>query len=194
MGLQGAVTRFATDRHFGHGSMVLVRLWIIILSQSCVVTSRTHAVPVHTSPGPMPPFASLPAFFSINVEPLMVMRIIGGVHRLQAAIPYVGEVLPQWCVPYHPLQAMHLIRTTHPKCFNDMGIRLLLGRGFDGGNFKSLVGIECFHIEFCHQRTLGHAMVGWLPLLKFRCMTLLTTGRTCVLLVYFLILYQKTVH
>src|SRR5690242_11555977 len=56
VGSHWAVAGFTPDAHFGHGGVVGVVVFEIVLSKACIVTGGAHAVPGHAAAGPMTPF------------------------------------------------------------------------------------------------------------------------------------------
>src|SRR5208337_1526650 len=83
--LKRPVAGLTTNARLGHVCEIGIRGFVVVLSQSCVVATGAHAVPVHSAPCPMSPLARLSIFLAENIEPFVAVRIKGRFHRLPAA-------------------------------------------------------------------------------------------------------------
>ena len=92
--LHGTVTGLAADAHLGHRRGVGVGLVIVVLAQPGVVAGGALGIPAHAPASPMPPLARLPILFAVDIEPLVLVRIVGRIERLEAAARKGNQILP----------------------------------------------------------------------------------------------------
>jgi len=76
---------FAGDRHLGHRGVIGVGGRVIILADARVMARRAHRIPGHPSAGPMAPLTGMAVFVAVDVEPLVVVGVVGDFESLKTA-------------------------------------------------------------------------------------------------------------
>ena len=165
--LHRPVAGLTTHRHLRHRGFVAILGHIVVFAQARVVTARAHLIPHHAAASPVAPLAGLAIFSAIDIEPVTLVRIETGLHRLQTTAAAIHEDLPQRIVTDHALHFVRRDLSAESERRHDV-VRALFRRG---GALRAMREDLLRHkgrlIELRVRFPLRETVVGGLPLRVF---------------------------
>jgi hypothetical protein len=170
------MARFAADAHFGHGGVISVVGFVIVAAQSRVVTTGAHVIPVHAAAGPMAPFAGLPVFVAIDIEPLIGVRVPGGFGRLKSSAGKANQQLAERIVTDDPCYREGF---GFPGEADGRNHGLAIGPGDCGGLSSMVKGFgrnKGWFVDFRLRTAFGESVIRSLPERELLFMAAFTSG------------------
>lgn len=162
---------FAGDRHLGHRGVIGIGGRVIILADARIMARGTHRVPGHSPAGPMAPFAGMAIFVAVDVEPLVVVGVVGDFECLKTAACSFDQELTKGIdaddtqnllrgLRAAAIVGDHLGRLIHKQGFGSSRAMMECARWIESGSiFREING------------SLGKAVMGCGPAIEFALVT-----------------------